>query len=166
MRLFAQVLFIGAYMTGLIYATLILSPQADPTPNLEPLQTISACWSMGGETLVVNLLGNLILTAPLGIIGPWFWDQARCGIGLRVLLCGFAVSIAIEATQYACDHRMADVDDVLLNTIGAGMGFGAIRGFETVRRFGTEGLWPLMMGTTERGGMDGRASTIVIDHPD
>jgi glycopeptide antibiotics resistance protein len=120
--------------------------------------------------MVVNLLGNLALTAPLGIIGPWLWGQARCGNVLGVLLCGFVVSVAIEATQYACEHRMADVDDVLLNTIGAVMGYGAIQGFETVRRLGTKGLWSLMMGTTERGGMGGRTTrigkTVMVDHPD
>jgi glycopeptide antibiotics resistance protein len=117
---------------------------------------------MGGETMVVNLLGNLALLAPMGIIGPWFWGAAKRWELPGVLLAGFVVSIAIEGAQYACGHRMADVDDVLLNTIGAGVGWGMVRGVDSVYRVGTEGWGWLVEGRPVRLGMGVQSSTEAI----
>ena len=153
MRMFARTLLLIAYTIGLVHATLITSPQRNPTPNLELLQTISACWEMGGATMVVNVLGNLVLLAPLGVIGPWLWGGGKRWELLRVIIGGFVVSVAIEGTQYACGHRMADVDDVLLNTIGAGMGYGAMRGVELARSLGAEASRSWIEGKTIRGGV-------------
>ncbi|MEW4568835.1 VanZ family protein [Tautonia sp. JC769] len=162
MRLLARTSVISAYIAGLIYATLVVSPQPNPEPNPELLRTIAACWAMGGETMVVNLLGNLALLAPLGIIGPWFWGAAKRWELPGVLIAGFVLSVSIEATQYACGHRMADVDDVLLNTIGAGLGWGLVRGVDSVCRAGTEGAVWLVGGKPARMGMGVRPSTQAI----
>ncbi len=120
---------------------------------MEPLRTISACWEMGGETMVVNLLGNLALLAPLGIIWPWFWEGLKRWNLAGVTFAGFVVSAAIEGTQYACGHRMADVDDVLLNTLGAALGYGAIRGFAMARCVGARCVGLPIEETTVRGGI-------------
>lgn len=40
-----------------------------------------------------------------------------------VLLLGMALSVAIESLQYIFEVGVADVDDVILNTIGACLGY-------------------------------------------
>lgn len=63
---------------------------------------------------------NVILFLPLGFLAPllWsFWRQEN-----RVVLLGFAVSLAIELLQMFCG-RATDVDDLLMNTIGAMLGY-------------------------------------------
>lgn len=52
------------------------------------------------------------------------------GVGGWVLLAGAAVSLLTETAQltgifglYPCSYRLFDVDDLLLNTGGAGLGF-------------------------------------------
>ena len=74
---------------------------------------------------VRNLLGNLGLLLPLGVFLPLLWRRFH---GLRsVLLAGFLTAFFIEVSQFAMrsigSYRTADIDDVLLNTLGAGIGY-------------------------------------------
>ena len=84
---------------------------------------------------------NLVICAVIGGL------VARYAVRLRaVLLSGFAFSLATEVTQltgvwglYPCAYRTFDVDDLLLNTIGVGLGFLLARrlakgGHESKRR--------------------------------
>lgn len=119
----------GIYAYGLIDLTLVRFPQPSPSPNLMPMRTIVECCSFGGRTMVVNIAGNLALLAPVGVFLAMGWPD-RIGPG-RALIAGFLLSVGIEASQYSCGHRTADVDDVLLNAAGAWLGyvvFATIRG--------------------------------------
>lgn len=87
--------------------------------NLEPFKTIDIYQTLGKQ-----ILGNFVMLLPLGIYLPLIY------IGLRkaynffvVLLISFLVSVGIELLQLATSYRSADVDDVLLNTLGGGAGF-------------------------------------------
>ena len=74
-----------------------------------------------------QLVGNLVLLLPLGIYGPILWPRLRSLPA--ILLVGAALSALIEvgqlavATVYGFPVRVADVDDVLLNTIGVLAGY-------------------------------------------
>ncbi len=70
---------------------------------------------------VANLVGNLVLLFPLGLLaGPALgW---RLG---RVFWAGMALSVGIELAQHHLG-RTSDIDDVLLN--GVGLGLGALNG--------------------------------------
>lgn len=75
-----------------------------------------------GAVAFLNLTANVALFVPAGLLAPLVDVRAR---GLRrVLLFGFALSLAIEFTQFVIG-RSADVDDVILNVLGVGIGFGA-----------------------------------------
>lgn len=57
---------------------------------------------------------NILLFVPLGfLIG-----------GCKGILCGFLLSCGIELTQYCCRLGYCELDDILNNTIGAGIGAG------------------------------------------
>lgn len=71
-----------------------------------------------------NVIGNVILFFPLGLSLPLLWPgywPAR-----RTILVAIAFSIFIELTQLVERkfgiYRSVDVDDVLLNTLGAVLG--------------------------------------------
>jgi glycopeptide antibiotics resistance protein len=74
-----------------------------------------------------QLVGNVLLLLPLGIYGPMLWRPMRSAVPL--LLTAVAISASIELGQlalsaaYGFPVRVADVDDVLLNTAGAGLGY-------------------------------------------
>ncbi|MGQ3384917.1 VanZ family protein [Glutamicibacter sp. TV12E] len=72
-----------------------------------------------------QILFNIILFMPLGILAVrWLRGNVFTGMVL-----GFAASLAIELTQYTgiwglydCAYRVADVDDLIMNTAGALLG--------------------------------------------
>lgn len=71
--------------------------------------------------VVVNILGNLVLLAPLGIFLPAL--SARYRRWRVILATGFLVTLGIELSQYFLAVRVFDIDDLLLNTLGVGIGY-------------------------------------------
>ena len=69
---------------------------------------------------VYNLLGNIIMFLPFGFFPALLWRKYTWW---RALLTGFAVTAFIECCQL-CVGRAFDVDDLLLNTVGAMLGYG------------------------------------------
>jgi glycopeptide antibiotics resistance protein len=79
-----------------------------------------------------QLLGNLLLLLPLGVYGPALWRPMRSAA--VVLVVAASVSALIElgqlglAASYGFPVRVADVDDILLNTLGAVLGWAVWSG--------------------------------------
>ena len=87
--------------------------------NLEPFKTIDIYQTFGKQ-----ILGNFVMLLPLGIYLPWFYIRLRNAHSFfAVLLICFLVSVGIELLQLATSYRSADIDDVILNTLGGGTGF-------------------------------------------
>lgn len=57
---------------------------------------------------------NLLLYVPYGETS-WQWKRE----GKKIVAIGFALSMFCEAMQYLTGRGMADVNDVLFNTLGA-----------------------------------------------
>lgn len=68
---------------------------------------------------LLNIL-NIIMFAPLGFLLPLIWEQCR-KLWPTVLL-GFQFSLMIELLQLF-NRRATDVDDLMMNTVGALVGF-------------------------------------------
>jgi glycopeptide antibiotics resistance protein len=69
---------------------------------------------------VRNAMGNVALFLPLGILTPLVWRRLGFWKGLQIAI---AVSFGIELVQYLSSawgsYRAADVNDVVLNVLGA-----------------------------------------------
>ena len=107
------------------------SPHADHV-NLIPLNYSFKCFLQDQRAhphltafCLRNTLGNIALFLPLGILLPLTFDRFRTL--KRVLLIAFCLSLGIEAIQFFSrfigSPRAVDIDDVLLNTLGASLGF-------------------------------------------
>lgn len=89
-------------------------------------QAAKTSWPAALHSFVVMQVAlNVALFVPLGMLLRRFAGRST---GVSILL-GFAVSLAIEATQYTgiwgiypCGYRVADVDDLIANTAGAALG--------------------------------------------
>jgi glycopeptide antibiotics resistance protein len=133
-RLIAGILLAAWLAVGL---AMTLQP-VQPLPgwvvedNFVPFVTIAIYLANSASPFWVGqAVGNVLLLLPLGLLGP-IALPAMSG-WLRVLLVALAVSLAIEAAQLWIPNRSADVDDVLLNVIGALIGYAIY----TVLRLGS-----------------------------
>lgn len=68
-----------------------------------------------------NIVGNLLLFVPIGVLLPVLFMRLRSLVPL--LWRSAAISLAIETTQMLTGARAVDIDDVILNTTGAALGF-------------------------------------------
>lgn len=75
----------------------------------------------GSPTLALyNLAGNVVMFMPLGFLVPLLWRPF--GAFWRTLVLGGSLSVGIEAAQLFTS-RSTDVNDVMLNTLGAVLGW-------------------------------------------
>jgi glycopeptide antibiotics resistance protein len=120
---------LAIYILFLFDIALFRFPASNPEPNLVPFRTISEDWQVGGKEFVVNFLGNLVAFMPMGIVPPLV--RTRRTRAWQVALFSLVLSLTIEGGQYASGRRVADVDDLILNTLGGLLGYalvGAFRG--------------------------------------
>lgn len=76
---------------------------------------------MNTSIAVNNLVGNFIILLPLGLFLPFLFK--RCKKLTSVVTIVFITSFCIELIQFSLQIGMADIDDVIINTIGAMFGF-------------------------------------------
>lgn len=74
----------------------------------------------------VGYLLNVVLLLPLGFLLPMLWPKQNKL--WKILFSGAAVSLLIELSQLL-NIRSSDIDDLLLNTLGAVIGFMLYRAF-------------------------------------
>ncbi len=97
--------------------------------NLDLFHTVKNYWKLyqrtGNFESVSNLLGNIVVLMPLGILLPvMFRPMRRFWLALPVLL---AVAIGVEFGQYVLQTGTADIDDSLFNFVGAWFSYGVTR---------------------------------------
>lgn len=69
----------------------------------------------------INIFGNILLFVPFGVLLPLIWKRLRTVLWL--LLCFAAAIVFIEAVQLFTLRGACDIDDLILNTLGAFFGF-------------------------------------------
>lgn len=96
--------------------------------ELIPLSTVTgqlALAKMGNVHAIANLGGNVLLFAPFGVLLPARFQPLR---RFWRFLAVFAGSVAaVEILQLLLRVGFCDVDDLLLNALGASLGFLAWR---------------------------------------
>lgn len=96
------------------------APQSQFSYNLIPFITIKHFLTMSDQaTALINLLGNIGVFIPLGILLP-------C-VGLRKGLQAYGVFLVglfiLELVQLVSRRGSLDVDDILLNSLGFWIGY-------------------------------------------
>ena len=115
-------------MLFMLAITLLILGGKQATLNLIPFRMMVHDWRVGGTPLVVNFLGNIVAFLPFGVLLPMVRTTRTRAREIACVAAGF--STAIEAMQYLFARRNADVDDILLNTLGALLGYGLLRACE------------------------------------
>ena len=95
------------------------------TVNLEPFHTIRNYIiyyrRTGSFVSVTNLLGNVVILVPLGVLMPVMFRPMRHFWTFLPLAA--LVSCGVEYIQWVTATGAADVDDSILNFIGAALGY-------------------------------------------
>lgn len=108
---------LGASLLAILILTLSGSGGAGGV-NLVPFRgIIGELGNVNSRLGALNLAGNVLMYVPIGLLAP---PALRWGIG-RVTAAAFALSVMIECAQRALG-RSSDMDDVILNTLGAFVG--------------------------------------------
>lgn len=130
-RAFGTVLFI-LYILALIYFLFfseeygrIAMEEREYRYNLIPFVEIRRFWvyrkQLGFLAVFTNLFGNVAGFLPFGFILPMITEKMRSG--WLITLAGFGLSLTVEVIQLITKVGCFDVDDLILNTTGAVLGY-------------------------------------------
>ncbi|QIL75331.1 VanZ family protein [Hymenobacter sp. HDW8] len=123
-----KILSAVSYVGLLIYVVLFAGKRSLETRliNYIPFQsTYNYYFTLGLNSrrevyyFIANVLGNVILFLPLPAIISLVITHK---IKYNILLVSLCLSVFIEITQYIFKVGVADIDDVLLNMVGAVLG--------------------------------------------
>lgn len=93
--------------------------------NLMPFVEIRRFWKyrdqLGNFAVFSNIFGNVIGFLPWGFILPIIFR--RMDRAFLIFLSGFLLSLTVEAIQLISKVGCFDVDDLILNTLGAVLGY-------------------------------------------
>ncbi len=98
-----------------VVSTLDMVKEVFSTAHIENIPRNEAMLFLGA-----NILGNILMFAPLGLLLPLLWKDFRNFS--KTVLFGFVVSFIIEFSQLFL-ARGTDIDDLILNTIGTTLGY-------------------------------------------
>ena len=110
-----------SYVIGVLSQALKLGNKETSFINLVPFKIIIRDIKslINGDYLIffINIVGNILLFIPIGILVPMLWKIKD----RYVILIGFLISLSIEITQLYLG-RVTDIDDLILNTSGVIIG--------------------------------------------
>lgn len=93
--------------------------------NLVPFVEIRRFWiyreQLGVFAVFTNIFGNILGFVPYGFILPIITHRVRNGF--LIGLSGFGLSLTVEVIQLVTKVGCFDVDDMILNTLGAVIGY-------------------------------------------
>lgn len=92
--------------------------------NLLPFYSFTEVWRMSREKKITQMIANILMFVPPGFLFPAVFARARCFH--KTVGNMFLFSAIIEFAQYWIG-RSADVDDIILNTLGGAAGYFVFR---------------------------------------
>lgn len=120
-------LALGAWFAVALWITLFSRDRGAYSSTWFPLHTYWQVFMGGSDELLRNSLMNVVLFYPAGLLlggmMPQKWSFRR-GM-LYTVLVFMLFSLSIELCQYFLQLGTAEIDDVLHNTLGAGLGYAA-----------------------------------------
>lgn len=114
---------------------------AERSLNLIPFQFITETWAMEARKQITQTIANVAMFLPLGFVFPVAFKKARTFWKTTVYMMLF--SFFIEFVQYFIG-RSADIDDLMLNTLGGILGYLVFYVFS--KMFKDKKLWKKLNG--------------------
>jgi glycopeptide antibiotics resistance protein len=134
-------LFLG--YRGYVWADQTLIEYMKSSSNFVPFKTIGlyinaiSSGSMNMDIPLKNLVGNLIMFLPMGVYLPYFMKKVN-----KVMIFSMSMILllfVIEGIQVITRRGSFDIDDFILNMLGAWIGFGIwrVKGVQRLVKYDT-----------------------------
>ncbi|MGB4985536.1 MAG: VanZ family protein [Erysipelotrichaceae bacterium] len=125
---------LSIYILGVIYFTLFwkgssFSEEYNLQLNLIPLYWLLEPILVGKDFYLDQVILNIIMFVPLGALLPIIIK--KCSVN-KILLIGMASSLSIELVQ-PFFNRCSDIDDLILNILGALIGFYCFKVYANIK---------------------------------
>ena len=119
-------IFIILYTSLLLYWMFFgFGRTSDSEKNFQiiPFSTIHKMFSQveNFRQFSINILGNILLFVPFGFLGISFEKLKSAKFLFPIFILGISF---VEFLQFFTKRGFAEIDDVILNTIGVAIGFG------------------------------------------
>lgn len=112
--------YIGTLFYLLFFSAYRKSVEGVVSYNFIPFQTIGQYfYSFDGLALTDQFIGNMLAFAPFGFLLPLIFVMTFT----KVLGYSFLLSLSVEFAQFFFRVGAFDVDDLILNVAGGGIGF-------------------------------------------
>lgn len=116
---------------GIIFLTLVggefsINPD-DLNYNMIPFHWINKPNALGYDDMIRQLIANAAMFMPLGFFYPFVFQHKY------TVLAGFLLSLVIEIIQFPIG-RSTDVDDLIMNTVGALIGYLIYLGYKRFKK--------------------------------
>jgi glycopeptide antibiotics resistance protein len=124
------ILFFNGSRRGNQFNLKVFSKEHFEMTNIIPFRTITSYLKLMTKIniniVITNLLGNLLMFTPMGMALPLLFDKKFNKLW-KVVAFVIVVVLIIETIQFITFAGSADIDDLILNTIGAIIGYGIIQ---------------------------------------
>jgi len=123
-----------AYMVALLFITVIRPGVYDSNRQINPrlfVELFALIKTSGWGTFLWLFLGNIGWFVPFGFLVPILFKRLRPA---TVVLAGLLLSLCIETTQFIFHKGVAELDDLVLNTLGVAIGYLLFRLVHGLRR--------------------------------
>lgn len=126
-REFYNLLFI-IYLL-LFYYLLLSTDNASSGLNLTPFKEITR-YPLTSTQFIYNVIGNIVLFLPFGFSVSDFIKAKKT---YQILIISTLISLTAELIQFKIG-RAFDIDDIILNVVGAILGFICYKGLRNIKR--------------------------------
>lgn len=133
------ILFLYGSRVGNQFHLKVFSKEHFEMTNIIPFRTIASFFERMADTTintdiaVTNLLANLLMFVPMGMALPVLFEEKFNKLW-KVVAFVILLVIVIEVVQFLTFSGSADIDDLILNTVGAIVGYGIIK-IRPLRKF-------------------------------
>lgn len=119
MRIIGAVLAVIA-IGAILYATVISRGKSGAGADFVPFSSFARAKIQ--PEMYRSMLMNVFLFVPLGLLLPFVFSGGTTKRILLTILVGMLLSLVVEVIQYFAHLGMAEIDDVICNTVGTSIG--------------------------------------------
>lgn len=119
-----KALLFSAYILVVLWLTLIDREFGERRAMLVPFwEYANVIKGIERDFFIKQILGNLVMLMPLGIMLPMLRNVNR----KQIFVIALCFSVGIEITQFITGRGLMEFDDVFNNTVGAVIGYEIYR---------------------------------------